>query len=133
MSDRPTPETEVQNMLYHNGSCWVDVSFSKQLERQRDEARELLAKALIRGDEALEVASKARKDLAWSDIQDKRELVRERDEALDLARELRDALRYAVGNCLWRADIPEQLSEEKAQHIYDTAIKALTKAREAGL
>lgn len=41
MTDRPTPETEVQNMLYHNGGCWVDVSFAKQLERQRDGAREL--------------------------------------------------------------------------------------------
>lgn len=109
-------------MLYRKGSCWVYAGFAKQLERQRDEARELLAKALERGDEAIESANKARKELEWSDIQDKRELVRERDEALDLARELRDALGrllpYIEGDRIapWRP-----------------AVAAINKAKEAGL
>jgi hypothetical protein len=53
----------------------------QRITKERDEARELLAKALVRGDLALEETKKAKEDLSWSDIQDKREMQRERDEA----------------------------------------------------
>jgi hypothetical protein len=51
------------------------------LLHERDEARELLAKSLVRGDLALEETKKSKEALLWSDIQDKRALQRERDEA----------------------------------------------------
>jgi hypothetical protein len=55
---------------------------AKRFVRERDEARELLAKALVRGDLALAETKKAKEELFWSDYQDKREMQRERDEAL---------------------------------------------------
>jgi hypothetical protein len=53
----------------------------EKVYKERDEARELLAKALVRGDLALAETKKAKEELFWSDYQDKREMQRERDEA----------------------------------------------------
>lgn len=70
---------------------WIDeiCEIAEKLERERDEARELLSKALVRGDLALSETKKAKEELFWSDYQDKREMQRELDEA-------REALRKAI-------------------------------------
>jgi hypothetical protein len=79
------------------------------LRRERDEARELLAKALVRGDLALEETKKAKEDLSWSDIQDKRVLQRERDEARDQVQLLR-----VENNHNWQAnEMAEQAFRER--------------------
>jgi hypothetical protein len=80
MSD--TPETDARTYIPLIGASTVPSEFARKLERERDEARELLAKALVRGDLALAETKKAKEELFWSDYQDKREMQRERDEAL---------------------------------------------------
>lgn len=90
MSDRPTPETDAKASP-HIGfySCaTVPANFSRALEQERDEARELLKKALVRGDLALAETKKAKENLFWSDHQDKREMQRERDEAREVIRQI---------------------------------------------
>lgn len=68
---------------------------------ERDEARELLKKALVRGDLALAETKKAKENLFWSDHQDKREIQRELAEARDEINIIRNTLSKngeAVGN-----------------------------------
>jgi hypothetical protein len=65
-------------------------------EQERDKARELLAKALVRGDLALAETKKAKEELFWSDYQDKREMLRERDEAREQNAKLQDIAERAI-------------------------------------
>jgi hypothetical protein len=83
-TDRPTPETnaaQCEGLLKTNPIPMqvVTAEFARKLERERDEASELLAKSIVRGDLALEETKKAKDALHWSDIQDIREMQRERD------------------------------------------------------
>jgi hypothetical protein len=82
---KPTPETDsmVEESFHRINfpTSPVAAEFARKLEIERDEARELLAKSLVRGDLALEETKKSRAALLWYDIQDKREMQRERDEA----------------------------------------------------
>jgi hypothetical protein len=43
MSDRPTPETDARTYVPSLGASTVPAEFARQLEQQRNEARELLA------------------------------------------------------------------------------------------
>ena len=43
MSDRPTPETDYEQKI-DNGDTWPLFEFARRLERERDEARETLAR-----------------------------------------------------------------------------------------
>jgi polyhydroxyalkanoate synthesis regulator phasin len=95
MNKRPTPETDAFMTRIRGidgDKHWVPADTAKRLERERDEARKLLANALVRGDLALEETKKAQEDLLWSDIQDKREMQRERDEARAVAARIADIL-----------------------------------------
>jgi hypothetical protein len=74
-----TPETDNERTL--KLALEVFTELANTLKQERDEARELLANALVRGDLALEETKKAQDALSWSDIQDKREMQRERDKA----------------------------------------------------
>jgi hypothetical protein len=77
--------------------CMAANSDVARIAKERDEARELLANALVRGDLALEETKKAQDALSWSDIQDKREMQRERDEAREAIREAWFAMDEADG------------------------------------
>lgn len=74
MAEKERDETRKQFVDFLNKT--------EDYKRERDEARELLAKALVRGDLALAETKKANEKLFWSDYQDKREMQRERDFAL---------------------------------------------------
>jgi len=94
MSD--TPETDARTYIPLIGASTVPSEFARKLERERDEARELLAKALVRGDLALAETKKAKEELFWSDYQDKREMLRERDEAREQNAKLQDIAERAI-------------------------------------
>jgi len=64
----------------------------------------------------------------WSQVDVTEQLIKERDELRTLARELRDVLRMATDECLWRSDSPTPLSTDDSQRIYNVATEALTKA-----
>jgi len=100
MNTQPTPETLAIWTEYLAGMRTDETAIDgfKLIEHQRDKARELLAKALIRGDLALEEAKKAKDALLWSDIQDKRETQRERDEAREQANDMHKKW-LAKGQC----------------------------------
>jgi hypothetical protein len=74
----------------------MTVNHYERILRERNEARELLAKALVRGDLALSETKKAKEELFWSDCQDKREMQRELDEAREKNAKLRDIAGRAI-------------------------------------
>jgi hypothetical protein len=139
MKSAPTPETdalrdEIWDTPYRDGDDFSKMlDHAKKLERERDnamsdwrqadtdsiralhernEAREMLSKALIRGDLALEETAKTRKKLLWSDYQDKRETQRK----LDAARAEIDEI-HATGGCSYieLQKVTEQRDEARQQ------------------
>ena len=82
MSDTPETDKLISDWYCNLTGLPNFVDIARKFERERDEARELLAKALVRGDLALAETKKANEKLFWSDYQDKREMQRERDFAL---------------------------------------------------
>jgi len=90
MSERPTPETESHfPSSRHKDDSWVvscEIGLIRNFERQRDEAREQIAKAA--GDDLTERENDAQAELAaWELLKETREV----------ARELRDALKKQQG------------------------------------
>lgn len=88
MSERPTPETDAARVTEKNGciatfgvSQVVSVNFARKLERERDEARELLASEKI-----------TRNHIIQRGI----EMQKERDEARDENTKLRDIAERAI-------------------------------------
>ncbi len=96
MSDTPETDALTSVGLENADRECVPADFARKLERERDEARELLANALVRGDLALSETKKAKEELFWSDYQDKREMQRERDEAREQNAKLRDIAEMAI-------------------------------------
>jgi hypothetical protein len=70
-----------EDLEFRRGLYRVQEEYLETARRERDKARELLKKALVRGDFALAETKKAKENLFWSDHQDKREIQRELDEA----------------------------------------------------
>ena len=88
---------------------------------ERDKARDLLAKALIRGDLALEETAKTQKKLCWSDYQDKRETQRkldvaiaERDDARSRFNEI-DLCKNGQAPCKWSLKLIDERDSAIAQ------------------
>lgn len=88
MSERPTPETDAARVTEKNGciatfgvSQVVSVNFARKLERERDEARELLASEKI-----------TRNHIIQRGI----EMQKEHDEARDENTKLRDIAERAI-------------------------------------
>ena len=105
MSNQPTPETDAAAWVETNqANALVLASFARNLERQRDKAREELVKLRVENDHN------------WQATADLEEMIK-------LARELRDKLRALAEECL----LPEFNQE------WDTFVEAesaLTKAKE---
>lgn len=124
-----TPETDNERTL--KVALEVFTQLANTLKQERDEARELLAKSIVRGDLALEETKKAKDALHWSDIQDIREMQRERDEA----RKERDQLKQLLaadsenvdaylGVCIERDEAREALMKIEDLFIDGTDIYA---------
>jgi hypothetical protein len=118
-----TPETDAEASYPDSslGEC-VDADFARKLERERDEARELFAKALVRVDLALSETKKAKEELFWSDYQDKREMQRERDEAREKAERYR---LEANALMMQRDEAREETAMWKANHDNQVSLKAM--------
>ena len=124
MSDRPTPETDYEQKI-DNGDTWPLFEFARRLERERDEARETLARL--------------RQDLADppADVQEAvidklclRSVITERNEARDqLDRICRDGFGYqdTIGLEPCADYVLRKLNEERelARELRD-AMKAIT-------
>ena len=110
MSDRPTPETDYEQKI-DNGDTWPLFEFARRLERERDEARETLARL--------------RQDLADppADVQEAvidklclRSVITERNEAREqLDRICRDGFGYqdTIGSESCTGYVLRKLTEER--------------------
>jgi len=123
MNTQPTPETLAIWTEYLAGMRTDETAIDgfKLIEHQRDKARELLAKALIRGDLALEEAKKAKDALLWSDIQDKREMQRERDEARETLAAVTAQRDEALSDLEFRRQLYVVLAERCDRHTVELA------------
>jgi hypothetical protein len=79
----------------------MTVNHYERILSELAEARELLAKALVRGDLALSETKKAKEELFWSDCQDKREMQRELAEVREQNAKLRDIAERAIDDLRW--------------------------------
>ena len=122
MSERPTPETNAEAITPSGfEDDEVSAEFARKLERERDEARELLASEKI-----------TRNHIITRSV----EVERERHEALELAQELLDALSKLVA--LNAAMTSDDCTYERAYYCYykghydkwKLATEAIAKAKE---